>query len=62
MIHGTHDQMTSSRDACGFAGGGGGMVSAEVSCVRKAGDVQISAGRQTLKKATRQPMQKIGGF
>jgi hypothetical protein len=56
---GTHDQMICSRDACALGAAGGGMVPAEVSCVRSAGEVQISAGCQTFRKPTRQAMQKM---
>src|ERR1700682_769837 len=55
MIHGTNDHHIWPRVGAGW--GGFGMVAAESSRLRKAGEVQISFGFQTWKNPIRQAMQ-----
>src|SRR5436305_14743097 len=69
MIHGVRPNHTSRVVGGGRRGGGGGIVAADSSRVRKAGEVQISAGCQTFRKPIRQaidtsegPMSTIQGF
>src|SRR5215813_5750692 len=57
IIHGVSDHHTSARLGCAPSGGGGGIVAAEVSWWRNAGDVQISAGCQTFRNRIRQPIE-----
>src|SRR3982075_4767587 len=57
MIHGTNDHHIWPRVGAGPGLGGFGMVAAESSRLRKAGEVQISFGFQTWKKPIRQAMQ-----
>src|SRR5262245_6695542 len=53
MAHGVHASATAPAEVLG-AGGGGGAVETESSCVRSLGEAQISAGRQTRRKSVRQ--------
>ena len=58
MIHGSSDIHTSARVGGGpVLGGGAVMVAAESSRVRRAGDVQIRLGCQTLRNRIRQAME-----
>src|SRR5712671_7771529 len=57
MIHGTNDAHIWPRVGRGPGAGGFGMVAAESSRLRKAGEVQISFGFQTWKKPIRHAMQ-----
>src|SRR5262249_49735812 len=55
MIHGSSASQTSPvLGGSARVLGGGGMLSAESSWLRKAGDVQILTGCQTLRNRTRQ--------
>src|SRR3954467_10850816 len=56
MIHGTSETHTSARLGC-RTGGGGAAVAAESSRPRSAGEVQISAGCQTLRNRIRQAIE-----
>src|SRR5437764_12317226 len=57
MIHGTSDHQTCSSVGSGPAARGGGIVAAEASWLRNAGEVHSSAGCQTLKNPIRHAMQ-----
>src|SRR5947208_6955920 len=57
MIHGVNARQTSALVGSAAGRGGSGIVAAESSCRRKAGEVQSSAGCQTLKKPMRHAMQ-----
>src|SRR3981189_3389932 len=57
MIQGTNDAHIWAWLGLGPGAGGFGMVAAESSRLRKAGEVQISFGFQTCRKPIRQAMQ-----
>ena len=57
MIHGVSARQTSAVVGSALGRGRGGIVAAESSCLRNAGEVQSSAGCQTLKKPIRHAMQ-----
>src|SRR5262245_46873813 len=55
MAHGVQASATAPADVL-RAGGGGGAVELESSCVRSLGEVHASAGRQTRRNSVRQVM------
>src|SRR5207248_7747278 len=57
MIHGTSDHQTCVRVGSGPAARGGGIVAAEASWLRNAGEVHSSAGCQNRKKPIRHAIQ-----
>src|SRR3984893_9467869 len=57
MIHGVSARQTSEVVGSARGRGGGGIVAAESSCRRNAGEVHNPAGCQTLKKPIRHAMQ-----
>src|SRR5260370_23368515 len=57
MIHGTSDNQTCSLVGCGSKVRGGGIVAAESSRLRNAGEVHSSRGCQSLKNPIRHAMQ-----
>src|SRR4029077_5612328 len=57
MIHGVRARQTSAVVGSAPGRGGGGIVAAESSRLRKAGEVHSSAGCQILKKPIRHAMQ-----
>src|SRR6059058_2816937 len=57
MIHGTKEPQTCVVVGCGPDGRGGGIVAAESSWCRNAGEVQISAGCHTRRNRIRQAIE-----